>query len=98
MLESISKAQSFAVTIPEGTRVSSGKATLLFAATQPAEITAGDTEILIPAQCDAGYVKIYSLMQGGELPSQEVWDSGLEICTVDDVKSLTDCAISTLRN
>ena len=49
----LSQAQESAVTIPEGTRVSPGKTTLLFATTQPAEIPAGQTEILIPAQCIA---------------------------------------------
>ncbi len=175
----LSQAQASAVVIPEGTRVSPGKATLLFATTQPAEIPAGQTEILIPAQCtasgtqgngfvagqikrivdpfpyelavtnttttyggsdtendenyreriqiapesfsvagpraayeyyarsahqdivdvaiigppeiDAGYVKIYPLMQGGELPSSEVLSSVLEICNADDVRPLTDC-------
>ena len=175
----LSEAQTSAVVIPEGTRVSPGKGTLLFATTGSAEIPTGDTETLITAQCtvsgsqgngfvagqikrivdlfpyqlavtntttsyggsdtendenyreriqiapesfsvagprgayeyyarsahqdiidvavvgppdiDAGYVKIYPLMQGGELPSQEVLDSVLEICNADDVRPLTDC-------
>ena len=175
----LSEAQSFVVTIPAGTRVSPGGGSMLFATTESAEISAGDTETLITAQCTVagsagngfvagqlkklvdpfpfemsvtntttsyggsdtendenyreriqiapesfsvagprgayeyyarsahqdiidvaivgppdiapGYVKVYPLMKGGALPSQEVLNQVLAICGADDVRPLTDC-------
>ena len=47
----LSEAQESVVTIPEGTRVSAGGGDIIFATTETAEISAGDTEALITAEC-----------------------------------------------
>ena len=50
-----------------------------------------DVAVIGPPDIAPGYVKIYPLMKGGELPSSEVLASVLEICNADDVRPLTDC-------
>ena len=50
-----------------------------------------DVAVVGPPDIEPGYVKIYPLMKGGELPSSEVLASVLEICNADDVRPLTDC-------
>ena len=50
-----------------------------------------DVAVVGPPELAPGYVKIYPLMKGGELPSSEVLASVLEICNADDVRPLTDC-------
>ena len=47
----LSEAQLSAVTIPEGTRASPGGGDILFATVEDAEISVGDTEITITAEC-----------------------------------------------
>ena len=49
-----------------------------------------DVAVVGPPDISPGYVKIYPLMTGGELPSSEVLSSLLEICNADDVRPLTD--------
>ncbi len=138
----LSEAQTSAVIVPEGTRVSPGGGNILFATTAGAEIPAGsvvnttetyggsDTEndenfreriqiapesfsvagprgayeyyarsahqdiidvaVVGPPDILPGYVEIYPLMQGGEIPSSEILSSVLEICNTDNVRPLTD--------
>lgn len=175
----LSEAQPTAIIIPSGTRVSPGGGNILFATTESVEVSAGDTEALITAECttagsagngfvagqlrrivdpfpfemsvtnttetyggsdvesdenfkeriqiapesfsvagprgayeyyarsahqdiidvavvgppdiEAGYVELYPLMEGGELPSNEILKLVLEKCSADDVRPLTDC-------
>ncbi len=47
----LSEAQLSTVIIPEGTRASPGGGTILFATTAAVEITAGNTEITVTAEC-----------------------------------------------
>ena len=47
----LSEAQLSTVIIPEGTRASPGGETILFATTAAVEITAGNTEITVTAEC-----------------------------------------------
>lgn len=46
-----------------------------------------DVSVRSPA---AGEVEIRPLMEGGELPSSEILDAVLKICSADDVRPLTD--------
>lgn len=46
-----------------------------------------DVSVRSPA---AGQVEIRPLMEGGELPSSEILDAVLKICSADDVRPLTD--------
>ncbi|MBQ3449572.1 MAG: baseplate J/gp47 family protein [Synergistaceae bacterium] len=50
-----------------------------------------DVAVIGPPEIEAGYVRLYPLMKGGELPSQEVLDAVLAKCGADDVRPLTDC-------
>lgn len=50
-----------------------------------------DVAVVGPPEIPPGYVKIYPLMKGGELPSNEVLDAVLAICNADNVRPLTDC-------
>ena len=50
-----------------------------------------DVAVIGPPDIEAGYVKLYPLMKGGELPSSEVLDAVLAKCGADDVRPLTDC-------
>ncbi|MBQ3653688.1 MAG: baseplate J/gp47 family protein, partial [Synergistaceae bacterium] len=50
-----------------------------------------DVAVIGPPDIAPGYVEIYPLMKGGELPSSEVLASVLEICNSDSVRPLTDC-------
>ncbi len=50
-----------------------------------------DVAVLGPPDIDPGYVEIYPLMRGGEIPSSEILEKVLEICNSDDIRPLTDC-------
>lgn len=50
-----------------------------------------DVAVVSAPDIAPGYVEIYPLMKGGELPSSEVLASVLSICNADDVRPLTDC-------
>ena len=50
-----------------------------------------DVAIVGPPDIEPGYVKIYPLMTGGELPSDEILSAVLETCNADDIRPLTDC-------
>lgn len=50
-----------------------------------------DVAVVGPPDISPGYVEIYPLMQGGEIPSSEILLSVLEICNADNVRPLTDC-------
>ena len=50
-----------------------------------------DVAVIGPPDIEPGYVELYPLMKGGELPSNEVLALVLEKCNADDVRPLTDC-------
>lgn len=50
-----------------------------------------DVAVVGPPDIEPGYVEIYPLMKGGELPSEEILAAVLEKCNADDVRPLTDC-------
>ena len=50
-----------------------------------------DVAVVGPPDIEAGYVKIYPLMTGGNLPSDEILSAVLETCNADDIRPLTDC-------
>ena len=49
-----------------------------------------DVAVVGPPDIEPGYVEIYPLMTGGELPSEEILAAVLEKCNADDVRPLTD--------
>ncbi len=49
-----------------------------------------DVAVIGPPFVEPGYVEIYPLMRGGELPSNEILEKVLEICNSDDIRPLTD--------
>ena len=49
-----------------------------------------DVAVVGPPETEPGYVKIYPLMTGGELPSSEILSAVLEKCNADDIRPLTD--------
>ena len=49
-----------------------------------------DVAVVGPPDIEPGYVEIYPLMTGGELPSDEILAAVLEKCNADDVRPLTD--------
>ena len=50
-----------------------------------------DVAVVGPPDIEPGYVEIYPLMRGGELPSDEILAAVLAKCNADDVRPLTDC-------
>ena len=50
-----------------------------------------DVAVIGPPELEPGYVEIYPLMTGGELPTDEICDLVYETCNADDVRPLTDC-------
>ena len=50
-----------------------------------------DVAIVGPPDIEPGYVRIYPLMNGGEMPSDEILSAVLETCNADDIRPLTDC-------
>lgn len=50
-----------------------------------------DVAIVSPPDIEQGYVRIYPLMNGGEMPSDEILSAVLETCNADDIRPLTDC-------
>ena len=50
-----------------------------------------DVAIVGPPDIEPGYVEIYPLMRGGDLPSDEILAAVLAKCNADDVRPLTDC-------
>ena len=50
-----------------------------------------DVAVVGPPDIEPGYVKIYPLMTGGNLPSDEILSAVLETCNADDIRPLTDC-------
>ena len=49
-----------------------------------------DVAVMGPPDTEPGVVKIYPLMSGGTLPSQEVIDNVLKVCSADDIRPDTD--------
>lgn len=49
-----------------------------------------DVAVIGPPELNPGYVEIYPLMTGGELPTSEILDAVLKTCNADDVRPLTD--------
>lgn len=50
-----------------------------------------DVAVVGPPDIEPGYVKIYPLMTGGILPTDEILSAVLETCNADDIRPLTDC-------
>ncbi len=50
-----------------------------------------DVAVVGPPEIEPGYVEIFPLMEGGELPSDEILSAVLEKCNSDDIRPLTDC-------
>ena len=49
-----------------------------------------DVAVVGPPETEPGNVEIYPLMQGGEIPSQEILDAVFEICDAEDIRPDTD--------
>jgi phage-related baseplate assembly protein len=49
-----------------------------------------DVAVLGPPDTEPGHVEIYPLMEGGEIPSQEVLDAVYAICNAEDTRPMTD--------
>ncbi|MBR2209033.1 MAG: baseplate J/gp47 family protein [Synergistaceae bacterium] len=49
-----------------------------------------DVAVVGPPELEPGYVEIYPLMTGGELPTDEILEVVLNTCNADDVRPLTD--------
>lgn len=49
-----------------------------------------DVAVVGPPETEPGNVHIYPLMQGGELPSQDILDAVLKICDAEDTRPDTD--------
>jgi phage-related baseplate assembly protein len=49
-----------------------------------------DAAVVGPPILEPGYVEIYPLLKGGELPTQDILDLVYDTCNADDVRPLTD--------
>lgn len=50
-----------------------------------------DVAVIGPPDLEPGYVEIYPLMKGGELPEPDIVQAVLDVCNADDIRPLTDC-------
>ena len=49
-----------------------------------------DVAVIGPPEIEPGNVEIYPLLEGGELPTQEILDVVYETCNAEDIRPLTD--------
>lgn len=50
-----------------------------------------DVAVIGPPDINPGYVEIYPLMTGGQIPTSEILEAVLKTCNADDIRPLTDC-------